>query len=161
MRRVAKVNYSTPDSPSWRIVCDQLFMAQFLGRPCEVCGATSSFWSGKTVRSHAHHLLSKELHRLYRYSVDNIVVLCPKHHLGADMSPHSHDTAAQAAFFDWLQQVDPKKYTLMMGRRHDKFDREWCYREKYVELGGEISSKTGNLKDMRPVGHAAKIRRAE
>jgi len=154
-------NYSTPDGGGWMHVVDDLFLAQFRGRPCAVCGKTNGFYNGKTIRSMGHHLLSKELHRLYRYSVDNIVVLCPKHHLGADMSPHSHDTAAQAAFFDWLQQIFPKKYTLMMGRRHDKFNKEWCYRDMYAVIGGAIHSKTGKLKDMRPKGHAAKVREAE
>ena len=49
----------------------------------------------------------------------------------------------------------------MMVRRFDKFNKEWFYREKYVELGGEIHSKTGKLKDMRPFQHATKVREAE
>ena len=88
-------------------------------------------------------------------------MLCPKHHLGAEMSPHSHDTAAQAVFYDWVRENCPKKYELFVSRRGDKFKKEWFYREMYVELGGEIRSKTGNLKDMRPWKHAAKVRIAE
>jgi hypothetical protein len=154
-------NYSTPDAGGWRIACDDLFLARFRGRPCAVCGKTESFYQGRTVRSHGHHLLSKELHRLYRYDADNIIVLCPKHHLGAEMSPHSHDVAAQAAFYDWMRENNPNQYSVMMERRFDKFSKELCYREKYVELGGEIASKTGKLKDMRPVGHAKKVRELE
>jgi len=154
-------NYSTPDAGGWCHAADDLFLAQFRGRPCAVCGAERSFYQGKTVRSMGHHLLSKELHRKYRYDVDNIIVLCPKHHLGAEMSPHSHDGAAQAAFYEWLLLHWADKYHLMMERRNEKFNKEWCYREKYEELGGEIASKTGNLKDLRPVKHAAKVREAE
>jgi hypothetical protein len=142
-------------------VADSLFLAQFRGRPCAVCGATQSFYAGKTVRSHGHHLLSKELHRLYRYDVDNIIVLCPKHHLGAEMSPHSHDGAAQAAFYEWMLLHWADKYHLMMERRNDKFNKEWCYREMYVELSGEIESKTGKLMDLRPVRHAPKVKALE
>jgi hypothetical protein len=154
-------NYSTPDGGGWMHVADDLFLAQFRGRPCAICGATHGYYNGKTIRAMGHHLLSKELHRAYRYTVDNIIVLCPKHHMGAEMSPHSHDGASQAAFYAWMEIHWPDKYADMMERRFDKFNKEWCYREKYVELGGEIHSKTGNLKDLRPVQHAAKIRKAE
>jgi len=142
-------------------VADDLFLAQFRGRPCAVCGEERSFYQGKTIRSMGHHLLSKELHRVYRYDPANIITLCPKHHLGAEMSPHSHDGAAQAAFYSWLEENHGEQYKLMIDNRFDKFNKEWCYREKYEELGGEIASKTGNLKDMRPVKHAAKVREAE
>ena len=142
-------------------VADGLFLARFRGRECKVCGAIHGFYNGKTIRSMGHHLLSKELHRLYRYSEDNIIVLCPKHHLGAEMSPHSHDGPAVALFYEWLRKTCPQKYALFVSRRDDKFNKEWCYREKYVELGGEIASKTGLLKDMIPVNHAAKVRALE
>ena len=154
-------NYSTPDGGGWMHVCDDLFLAQFLGRPCEICGKTSTFWCGKTVRSHGHHLLPKKNHRLYRYDKENILVLCSEHHLGGDIAPHSHDTAAQTAFSLWLQDIHPEKLTLMMGRKKHKFNKEWCYRDMYAVIGGAIHSKTGKLKDMRPKGHAAKVREAE
>ena len=153
--------YDTPDAGGWMHVADDLFLAQFRGRPCMVCGAERGFYNGKTIRSMGHHLLSKELHRLYRYDVDNIITLCPKHHLGAEMSPHSHDTAAQAAFYGWLELHCPDKYELMMRRRFEKFNKEWCYREIYTELGGEIVSKSGLMKDMRPKNHATKVKAVE
>ena len=78
-------------------VADDLFLANYRGRPCEVCGATSGYYNGRTIRSMGHHILSKELHRLYRYDPLNIVVLCPKHHLGAEMSPHSSISGVVAA----------------------------------------------------------------
>ena len=154
-------NYSTPDGGGWMHVADDLFLAGFRGRPCAVCGKTNGFYNGKTIRSMGHHLLSKELHRLYRYDPDNVITLCPKHHMGAEMSPHSHDTASQAAFYAWLVKEKEWTYVQMMRHRRNKFDNEWCYRDAYVELGGEIASKTGLMKDMRPKNHAAKIRRAE
>ena len=154
-------NYSTPDAGGWMHACDQLFLARFRGRPCEICGATSGFYSGKTIRSMGHHLLSKELHRLYRYDESNITTLCPNHHMGAEMSPHSHDTAAQAAFYKWLEENNPEKYAMMLERRHDKFNKEWTYRDMYQALGGEIESKTGKIKDMKPKNHATKVKEAE
>lgn len=138
-------------------VADDLFLAQFRGRPCEVCGKTQSYYQGRTVRSHGHHILSKELHRLYRYDISNIVVLCPKHHLGAEMSPHSHDGVAQALFYKWLEETHPHRYGLMIERKNDKFAKEWTYREMYELLGGEIHSKTGLIKDMKPKNHKKKV----
>jgi len=154
-------NYSNHDSGGWMHVADDLFLAQFRGRPCAICGAKNGFYQSRMVRSMAHHLLSKELHRKYRYDTDNIIVLCPKHHLGAEMSPHSHDGAAQAAFYKWLEENRPEKYELMDARRFDKFQKEWSYQGKYEEMGGEIISKTGLIKDRKPLKHAAKIREAE
>jgi len=154
-------DYGTPDSGGWMHVCDGLFLARFRGLPCEVCGKTQSFNQSKTIRSMGHHLLSKELHRLYRYDDHNIVTLCPKHHLGSEMSPHSHDGVAQARFYDWLKLNHEDKYNLMIHRQSDKFNKEWCYREMYEILGGEIHSKTGKMKDLRPVKHAAKVREVE
>ena len=159
MRRKSN-KYDTPDSGGWMHKADDLFLAQFRGRPCEICGATHGFYSGKTIRSMGHHLLSKELHRKYRYDKDNILTLCPKHHLGAELSPHSHDGAAQAAFYSWMEQNTPLRYGKMMERRHDKFRKEWKYRDMYVLLGGDITEGCA-LKDCKPKNHAKKIREAE
>ena len=161
MRRKSIDYASGPNAGGWMNACDDLFLAQFRGRPCEICGATSGYYNGRTIRSMGHHILSKELHRLYRYDPLNIVVLCPKHHLGAEMSPHSHDTAAQAAFYDWMRENLESKYILFQARRHDKFNGEWCYRDMYEFLGGEIHSKTGLVKDMRPKNHKMNKERIE
>ena len=154
-------SYNTPDAGGWMHKADDLFLARFRGRPCEICGETAGFFEGRKTRSMGHHILSKELHRKYRYHEDNIVTLCPKHHLGAEMSPHSHDGAAQAAFYKWLADEQPYKYAFMENHRHEKFRKEWCYREMYVSLGGEIESKSGLLKDMRPKNHSAKVKEIE
>jgi hypothetical protein len=153
-------NYTAPDSGGWMHVCDDLFLAQFRGRPCAICGAERSFFRNKTIRSMGHHLLSKELHRRYRYWSDNIIVLCPKHHLGADMSPHSHDGAAQAVFYDWLKTEKGWQWHQMVELRFDKFNKEWTYRDMYEKLGGEIL-KDGPKKYWKPKNHAKAIREAE
>ena len=152
-------SYSSCDSGGWMHVCDDLFLARFRGQPCSVCGATSSYYDGKQVRSAGHHILSKELHRFYRYDESNIIVLCCKHHLGAEMSPHSHDTAAQAAFYDWMRENQSDKYTLIQDRRFEKFNGQWRYRSQYEEIGGEIAGKEEGLpmKDWKPKNHAKNV----
>jgi hypothetical protein len=39
------------------------------------------------------------------------------------------------------------------------FDKSWKYRDKYVELGGEVQGEL--VKDQKPLNHAAAIRLAE
>jgi hypothetical protein len=48
----------------------------------------------------------------------------------------------------------------MMERRHDKFQKQWCYREMYERLGGEIL-KDGPMKNWKPKSHAKNVREAE
>ena len=152
-------NYSSGDAGGWMHVSDDAFLAQFRGRPCAICGETSGEFNNRKIRSMGHHLASKELHRLYRYDPRNIIVLCPAHHLGGDMSPHSHDVCAQAAFYEWLRINRPEQYRFMIDCRHDKFDKSWTYRDVYQLLGGQI--KGALKKDMRPHNHAALIRKIE
>jgi len=153
-------NYSSADSGGWMNVCDDLFMSQFRGSPCSVCGERRGFYGGRTIRSMAHHLLEKGLHREHRYNPDNIIILCPKHHMGGQMSPHSHDGAAIKAFYEWLEREHPEKSKFMDDHRLDKHTG-WRYRDKYVELSGRIGTKTGLLKDLRPIGHAKKVEQVE
>jgi len=154
-------NYSTAESGGWRNKADDLFLARFRGRPCAVCGARNGFDGSKNIRSCGHHMLEKGLHRAHRYNPENIIILCPKHHMGGEMSPHSHDGVAIKKFYEWLTENHPEKAQFMDDHRHDKFRKEWKYRDKYVELGGEIGDKSSPMKSWRPKNHAKKVREAE
>ena len=156
------VKYNTAEANGWRIKADDLFLAQFRGRPCEICGATHG-WDGKyNSRSCGHHLAEKGLHREHRYNPELIVVLCPKHHsrFARDISPHADDTVAQERFSEWLRLHKPEQRELLLSVSHKPFDKSWTYRQKYEELGGEIK-KDGPMKDWKPANHAKKIREAE
>jgi hypothetical protein len=160
MRRKS-TKYDTPDAGGWMNVCDDLFLAQFRGRPCEVCGRTHVVYNNRNTRSCGHHLLSKALHRTWRYEPRNIVILCADHHghHSRDISPHSDDTAAVAAFYAWLIESNPYKWKWMRSHTTEIFDKSWKYRDKYVELGGEVQGEL--VKDQKPLNHSAKIRVAE
>ena len=153
--------YDTPDAGGWMNVADDLFLAQFRGRACEVCGATHVLFNGRKTRSCGHHLAGKELHRQWRYEPRNIVVLCAEHHsrFARELSPHSNDTVAVAAFYAWLLEHDPYKWHWLLSHKEPVFDGSWKYRDKYIELGGEIQGEL--VKDQKPLNHAAKIRVAE
>ena len=146
--------YATTDAGGWRVASDDLFLAQFRGQPCAVCGTTIDDHG----RSMGHHLLSKELHRVFRYTDENIIVLCNKHHLGGEMSPHSHDVAGQCAFYDWLAKTHPKKMEYILRNRGVKFAKDWTYFDIYNELlGGEWSTESGLIRDRKPKNHRLNV----
>jgi len=156
-------NYNSPDGGGWCRKCDDLFLSRYRRLPCEICGAQGG-WDGKQKASSCgHHLIFKGSCRKHRYEPKNIVVLCPKHHSHYEkhISPHSIvSTDAQAAFEKWVHDNKPFQYEWWMEHQRDMdkpFNKTWCYREKYIELGGEVHSKTGNLKDLRVKNHKAKI----
>ena len=153
--------YDTPDAGGWMNVADDLFLAQFRGRACEICGKKHVIYNGRKTRSCGHHLLEKGLHRTWRYEPRNIVILCADHHghHSRDISPHSDDTAAVARFYRWLMDHDPYKWEWMLSHYKENFDKSWKYRDKYVELGGEVCGDL--VKDQKPLNHAEKIREAE
>ena len=159
MRRKS-FKYNTPDAGGWMHKADDLFLARFRGRPCAVCGATHGYYDNKTIRSMGHHLLNKGKHRLYRYDPRNIIVLCPKHHLGGEMSPHYEDGVANKRFYEWLKANHPDKDKFMDDHADEKFSHEWKYRIMYEKLGGEIH-KDGPMKDWKPKGHDKKVAEAE
>lgn len=156
--------YTTPDAGGWMHKADDLFLAQYRGKPCEICGKTHGWDEGKTTSSCGHHLIFKGKCRKHRYEPKNIVVLCPEHHSHWNqvISPHSMtSTIAQQKFADWIKITKPDQWEWWQAHQEDAnkpFDKSWTYREKYVELGGEIESKTGKMKDLKPKNHAAKIR---
>ena len=155
-------DYTTADAGGWRNACDDLFLAQFRGRPCEICSKTEG-WDGKKIRSCGHHLVEKGMHRKYRYDTTLIVVLCPEHHsrFSRSLSPHADDTVAVWRFYRWLEDYRPEKAKLFENIDQSPFDKSWTYREMYELLGGEIASKTGLLKDLRPVNHRTKVKEVE
>lgn len=157
-----KANYSTPDTKAWRDKCDDLFLAQFRGKQCEICGATSTIYKGRKTRSCFHHLLEKDLHRIHRYNPDLGVILCPEHHghHSRSKSPHSDDTFAVMGFYVWLYCTHFTRTLRALRCGLDKWDESWTYKEMYVRLGGEITEEKFK-KDQRPLNHAEKIRIAE
>lgn len=149
-------NYSGADTGGWLNACDSLFLCRYRGLPCEVCGATSGVYNRRRIRSMGHHALSKELHRLFRYDPRNIIVLCPDHHLGSRMSPHSKDGVAVKSFYDWLNKNRPELSLFMDMHRDIRFDGQYTYRNMYKLLGGEVVEK-GAMKYWKPSRHSVKI----
>lgn len=158
-------NYSQADAGGWMHKCDDLFLARYRGKPCEICGNTKGRDGDHVVSSCGHHLIFKGTCRQFRYEPKNIIVLCPYHHshYNNEISPHSIvSTMAQQRFADWVKENKPEQYEWWQeNKKHERiiFDRSWTYREMYEMLGGEIQSKSGRMCDLKPKNHAKNIKK--
>ena len=73
------------------------FMAQFHGKPCEVCGTTYG--------TCGHHYVGKGYCPRHIVTPENIIVLCQKHHgpYGKSPNPHSGCPELVALFDLWVE----------------------------------------------------------
>ena len=85
------------------------FMSQFRGLPCAVCGETH--W-GRYI-SHGHHLLFKSTHPEHKLNPDNIIPLCPEHHI-----PFAHGDPEK--FMDWLEENLPERFAWVQKNNHHR-----------------------------------------
>lgn len=161
-------NYASAKAGGWVRQSDDLFLAQFRGKPCEICGRERGFDNGKNIRSMGHHLIFKGRCREHRYNPLNIIVLCPFHHshYNSECSPHSiTNTHAQTAFEHWVRDNKPDQYRWWMDHQKDAdkpYSGTITPREQYELLGGEIrkTDKEGNnlpMKDWKPMNHKKNV----
>ena len=172
-----KLNYKDANGSGWREKADDIFLAQFRGRPCMICKdidnkivTETKFYDKKlnktyNIRTMGHHLFEKDHHKIHRYDEHFIITLCVNHHTKfaqgeRAISPHAHDTVPQARFYWWLKNYRSNMFDFLVST-HLKEPVTWTYRDEYVRLGGEIKSKTGFKKDLKPVNHKANVRRVE
>lgn len=164
MRRRSS-SYNSADGGGWMHKCDDLFLARYRGKPCEICGKDKGYEDGRVTSSCGHHLIFKGKCRMHRYEPKNIIVLCPYHHshYNSEISPHSiTNSLAQQAFADWVKLNKPDTFKWWQEHQLDgnkPFDKTWTYREMYEMLGGVVYSKTGKIKDLKPKNHAAALRK--
>lgn len=117
-------------SNSWyRRKTIEIFMARFRGRPCAVCGTTQG--------TCGHHLISKQRCPCHIVTPQNIIELCPSHHMFSnDMAAHSKNSLAVQRFMNWLWSHHPEKHMWMAEHEHDSRKLRW--KELYVAMGGEL-----------------------
>ena len=157
------VKYDTAKSGGWTNKSDDLFLAQYRGKPCEICGRRGGYDNGRKMPSAGHHLIFKGRCRKHRYNHKNIIVLCPHHHshYADDCSPHSiTSTHAQHVFEEWVRVNKPEQYAWWMEHMpdmHKVYNDPMTPREWYVELGGEIANMDKPMKHWRPLRHKPKV----
>jgi hypothetical protein len=115
----------TANDKYYRNKADEIFMSQFRGEPCEVCG--------NTYRTVGHHNVNKARSKALRYDKRNITVLCQSHHtMGNDICPHSSNPMAVDRYFEWLQKHDGAKYEWLKENEH--IERKYNYRDALENL---------------------------
>lgn len=87
---------------------EKMFMALYRGKPCAICKRTEAL--GKP--SVGHHIIEKSTHPEHRYSPENMITLCPVHHMAA------HDN--KRAFMNWLQERKPEQFKWVAEHHHHR-----------------------------------------
>ncbi len=115
----------TPNSSYYRNKADSIFMAQFRGKPCEVCGVTKG--------TCGHHNIPKGRSKALRYDLKNITILCPKHHcFGNDLCAHSTNVFAVEKYVGWLKETHPANYKWI--KENERIVRKYTYKRAWENL---------------------------
>jgi len=110
----------TANDKSYHAKAKTLFMPQFRGEPCAVCGSTQG-----TV---GHHIVSQARSKALKFDKRNIIVLCPSHHkFGMDMAPHSPSQVVVERFIDWFKENRPEQWQWTRDHEHDQ--RKYSYKQ--------------------------------
>ena len=114
MKRKKKTPTERRESPNnelWQKDAGELFMKQFRGQYCAICGTS--------YNTCGHHIVSKKQSKSLRYDVRNILVLCKKHHKwGSDMAAHSDCFFIIQRFNDWFKENCPEQYEWTKANEH-------------------------------------------
>ena len=114
-----------PNDKYYRNKADEIFMVQFRGKPCEVCGTTKG-----TV---GHHNVNKARSKALRYDKMNITVLCQAHHtMGNDICPHSSNPMAVNRYFDWFKENSPKQYAYIV--ENERVQKKYSYKQAWENM---------------------------
>lgn len=114
-----------PNDSYFRKKADDIFMVQFRGQPCEVCGETH-----KTV---GHHVVGKRRSKALRYDKNNIIILCPSHHtMGNELAAHSSNQMAVDRFITWFKQNKPLQHKWC--QINERLQRKYSYKQALENL---------------------------
>ena len=121
---------------SYMRTCDEIFMRQFRGKPCEVCASQKKL---NTYRTCGHHIIPKSLSKYLRFARRNIAIVCPGHHqYGRDICAHGTNCLSVGKFSDWLIETRPEDYEFLILHQHDPCP------DKYKDML-EIIRRTGEV----------------
>jgi hypothetical protein len=114
-----------PNDKYYRNKADAIFMAQFRGEPCEVCGAVKG-----TV---GHHNVNRARSKALRYDKRNITVLCQAHHvMGNDICAHSSNPFAVDRYFAWFRNFKTEQYRWL--KLNERIQRKYSYKDAWENL---------------------------
>jgi hypothetical protein len=130
MKRKSK----TKDNKYWLKDGDKFLREQARKERCAVCGATPAAY---------HHLLPKSRYARYRFTKQNLLPLCSKHHVfGVELAAHSQCYIAVEAFINWLKRNRPKQYKWTQKAAKEKSPmRRINYEELYNNMLKEFEKE--------------------
>ena len=110
---------------SYRNKADSLFMSQFRGQPCRVCGTTEG--------TCGHHVVSKSRSKALRYDTRNIIILCQAHHTWSnEMAPHSTNQLAVERFIEWFRLACPEQHSWLA--ENERIERRYTFKQAVENL---------------------------
>lgn len=126
---------ANPYSRYWRTKADEPFMAHYRGQPCELCRYERKHNTRNTC---GHHLLPKSRCARHRFTPENMMVLCPRHHrTGKSIAAHSDSALVIQRFLLWLRQFHLDRYDWMMIHEWDSMGVKTDYRAVWEKYSGE------------------------
>ena len=136
----ARPKQPSPYSKYWKKRAMKLFMAQFHNQPCAICGSYAG-----TV---GHHLLPKGCYADYALDEQNILVLCPTHHMFSnEIAAHSMNSLAVSEFVRWVKENRPEKHEWMQQHKNVRSGKKINYKKLYEELCSKESPGCSTKKD--------------
>jgi len=107
-----------PYSSYWKNQAVEAFMAQYRGKPCEVCRTLGVHNRYMTC---AHHLIAQGRASKYKCEPMNVIVLCPAHHKwDQHLAAHSDNPLAVERFLRWMETHKPEQTAWWLEHEHDK-----------------------------------------
>lgn len=129
-----KPKYKKLTAKQGKTYCDELWatIVKLKGHNrCAVCQSTK--------QPNAHHLISRSV-GVYRYCIDNGLVLCPLHHcFSNELSAHRSPWHLE----QWLAINKPLQYDLHVKWRNDIYTDKRDYHEEYNRLENIYYKLTG------------------
>ena len=117
---MAKKKVKTPNHKSYLKRAKDLFMPQFRGKPCEVCGTNQG--------TCGHHVVSQARSKSLRFDERNIIVLCAKHHtMGNELAPHASNQMAVERFIEWFKENKPEQHAWI--EENERIERRYTYKD--------------------------------
>jgi len=131
LERAKKNEYSS----YWRNQAEELFMARYRGLPCQVC---TTHGITNTKKTHGHHLIPKGRCVFHLMTPQNILILCPSHHLlSKDIAAHSMSILVIDRFMEWMKEHFPERVEWI--KEHEWDSGRVNYKEAFDKLQENIA----------------------
>jgi hypothetical protein len=114
-----------PNDRYYQNKAKELFMAQFRGEPCAVCGDKNG--------TAGHHVVSQARSKALKFDKRNIIILCRSHHMHSnELAPHSSNQMAVTRFIEWFKSNHIEQYEWI--KANERIERKFSYKQAWENL---------------------------